>query len=202
MKNGIVIRLSLPNIEQELLAKPDKLFAGMFEFAVQHRPSVLFVDDLESLFNTQSQLCKKLKVAFFDQLRCFLKSFQREEGVVVVGAYSKCQVYIGYEEYFKYFKLRVGLPIQNDEAAKCEIVKVCMRDIANDLSEEDFMELAKKMKAKSAGHVSRVMKDSLRYPLRAVRDATHFKMVSLSANFKLNIFKSKIADFTLAKNAH
>lgn len=188
LKNTIVLHISLKNIDPELLAKPDKLLAGMFDYAVRRQPSVLFIDDLESLFDNESQLCSTLKVEFFAHLGNFVKSSQ-QEGVVVVGAYSKGEIPKSYNsiELFGCFKSKVALQIQNDELAKRDILKIYLRKEANNLSEEDLMVLAKKLKKYSAGHVGRVVKDSLRYPLRAVREATHFKKVSLVTHFESRI---------------
>ena len=164
-KKGKVFRLSFLTIKQELLSKPDKFFAGVFEFIEQNRPSLLFFDDLDFL-----------KDAFLNQLKNFLKLTKAVEGVVVVGATER-----GSEKLSRIFDLKIRLSGQIDHLAKCEIVKVCMRDVANELSEQDFMALGVKMKYWSAGEINENMKEIVRYSLRSVRDATHFKKVSVSA---------------------
>uniref|UniRef100_A0A7S2T4E7 Vesicle-fusing ATPase n=1 Tax=Chloropicon primus TaxID=1764295 RepID=A0A7S2T4E7_9CHLO len=165
--------VSSSDLVSKWLGESEKLVANLFNMARENAPSIIFIDEIDSLCSArgdnESEAARRIKTEFLVQMQGVGHNSDR---VLILGAtnlpYSLDQA------VRRRFDKRIYIPLP-EEHARATMFKIHLGETPNDLTDADFAELARKTEGLSGSDVAVVVKDVLFQPVRRTQDATHFK---------------------------
>jgi len=167
--------VSSSDLVSKWLGESEKLVANLFNMARESAPSIIFIDEIDSLCSArgegESEAARRIKTEFLVQMQGVGHNSDR---VLILGAtnlpYSLDQA------VRRRFDKRIYIPLP-EEHARATMFKVHLGETPNDLTDADFNELASKTEGLSGSDIAVVVKDVLFQPVRRTQDATHFKPI-------------------------
>ncbi|RWS29952.1 vacuolar protein sorting-associated protein 4B-like protein [Leptotrombidium deliense] len=173
--NSTFFSLSSSNLVSKWLGESEKLVKNLFTLARQHRPSIIFIDEIDSLCSSrsdnESESARRIKTEFLVQMQGVTAD---DDGILVLGATNIPWVLDS--AIRRRFEKRIYIPLP-EEHARAEIFKIHIGNTANTLSDDDYKILAKRTERFSGADISVLVRDALMQPVRKVQSATHFKRV-------------------------
>ncbi|KAF7275100.1 hypothetical protein GWI33_012184 [Rhynchophorus ferrugineus] len=167
--------VSSSDLVSKWLGESEKLVRNLFELARAHKPSIIFIDEVDSLCSSrsdnESESARRIKTEFLVQMQGVGND---TEGILVLGATNIPWVLDA--AIRRRFEKRIYIPLP-EEHARVTMFKIHLGNTRNELSEEDIKELAKKTDGYSGADISIVVRDALMQPVRKVQTATHFKRI-------------------------
>ncbi|GBL91158.1 Vacuolar protein sorting-associated protein 4B [Araneus ventricosus] len=174
--NSTFFSVSSSDLVSKWLGESEKLVKNLFELARQHKPSIIFIDEIDSLCSSrsdnESESARRIKTEFLVQMQGVGND---NDGILVVGATNIPWVLDS--AIRRRFEKRIYIPLP-EKNARCSIFKLSIGDTPNDLKDNDFKILAEKTEGFSGADISVLVQDALMQPVRRVQTATHFKKVS------------------------
>ncbi|XP_054165243.1 vacuolar protein sorting-associated protein 4-like [Oppia nitens] len=174
--NSTFFSVSSSNLVSKWLGESEKLVKNLFEMARQHKPSIIFIDEIDSLTSTrsdtESESARRIKTEFLVQMQGV---GQDNDGILVLGATNIPWVLDA--AIRRRFEKRIYIPLP-EEHGRVVIIKMNIGNTPNSLTEQDIRILAKKTDGFSGADISVLIRDALMQPVRKVQSATHFKKVS------------------------
>lgn len=173
--NSTFFSVSSSSLVSKWLGESEKLVKNLFELARQHKPSIIFIDEIDSLCSSrsdnESESARRMKTEFLVQIQGVGNDMS---GILVLGATNipwvlDSAILRRFEK-----KIYIGLP---EEPARQTIFKIHIGNTPNTLTDEDFRALAKKTGRYSGADISVLVRDALMQPVRKVQSATHFRRV-------------------------
>ncbi|CDW58081.1 vacuolar protein sorting associated protein 4A [Trichuris trichiura] len=168
--------VSSSDLVSKWLGESEKLVKNLFTLAREHKPSIIFIDEIDSLCSTrsdnESESARRIKTEFLVQMQGVSTD---NDGILVLGATNIPWVLDA--AIRRRFEKRIYIPLP-DAAARKEIFKLHISNTPHSLSERDFKLLGEKTEGYSGADISIVVRDALMQPVRKVQTATHFKRVS------------------------
>ncbi|CAK9829467.1 Vacuolar protein sorting-associated protein 4 [Anthophora retusa] len=157
------------------LGESEKLVKNLFELARQHKPSIIFIDEVDSLCSSrsdnESESARRIKTEFLVQMQGVGSD---NDGILVLGATNIPWVLDA--AIRRRFEKRIYIPLP-DEQARVIMFKLHLGSTSHCLTEEDFKKLAAATDGYSGADISIIVRDALMQPVRQVQTATHFKRV-------------------------
>jgi len=151
---------------------------SLFELARQNRPSIIFIDELDSLCSSrsdsESESARRIKTEFLVQMNGVGND---EEGVLVLGATNIPWVLDAAIRRRFEKRIYISLP---DAPARTRIFQIHLGSTPNSLTPQDYRTLGEMTEGYSGSDIATVVRDALMQPVRAVQTATHFKPVYVS----------------------
>ncbi|XP_076272571.1 vacuolar protein sorting 4 [Rhynchophorus ferrugineus] len=173
--NSTFFSVSSSDLVSKWLGESEKLVRNLFELARAHKPSIIFIDEVDSLCSSrsdnESESARRIKTEFLVQMQGVGND---TEGILVLGATNIPWVLDA--AIRRRFEKRIYIPLP-EEHARVTMFKIHLGNTRNELSEEDIKELAKKTDGYSGADISIVVRDALMQPVRKVQTATHFKRI-------------------------
>ncbi|CAG2101635.1 unnamed protein product [Medioppia subpectinata] len=173
--NSTFFSVSSSNLVSKWLGESEKLVKNLFEMARQHKPSIIFIDEIDSLTSsrsdTESESARRIKTEFLVQMQGVGND---NDQVLVLGATNIPWVLDA--AIRRRFEKRIYIPLP-EEHGRLEIIKINIGNTANSLNDQDMRVLAKKTHGFSGADISVLVRDALMQPVRIVQSATHFKKV-------------------------
>ncbi|KAB0792491.1 hypothetical protein PPYR_14450 [Photinus pyralis] len=173
--NSTFFSVSSSDLVSKWLGESEKLVRNLFELARQHKPSIIFIDEVDSLCSArsdnESESARRIKTEFLVQMQGVGHD---SEGILVLGATNIPWVLDA--AIRRRFEKRIYIPLP-EEAARLVMFKLHLGNTPTQLSEEDLKVLAKKTEGYSGADISIVVRDALMQPVRKVQTATHFKRI-------------------------
>ncbi|KAL7673020.1 hypothetical protein ACOME3_007893 [Neoechinorhynchus agilis] len=186
--NSTFISVSSSDLLSKWLGESEKTVRSLFELARLNKPSIIFIDEVDSLCSSrsdnESESARRVKTEFLTQMQGVGTESDR---VLVLGATNipwcldaairrrfEKRVYIPLPDLnarVQMFKLHLGNSLQASAS-------VTRSDCIHSLNEKDFRLLADKSEDYSGADISIVVRDALMMPIRKVQTATHWKWVS------------------------
>jgi len=165
--------VSSSDLVSKWLGESEKLVANLFNMARESAPSIIFIDEIDSLCSArgegESEAARRIKTEFLVQMQGVGHNSDR---VLILGAtnlpYSLDQA------VRRRFDKRIYIPLPEPHA-RATMFKVHLGETPNSLTDADFHSLAAKTEGLSGSDVAVVVKDVLFQPVRRTQDATHFK---------------------------
>lgn len=149
---------------------------NLFELAREHKPSIIFIDEIDSLCSSrsdnESESARRIKTEFLVQMQGVGHD---TEGILVLGATNIPWVLDA--AIRRRFEKRIYIPLP-EEHARHVMFKLHLGNTVTQVSDEDLKVLAKKTDGYSGADISIVVRDALMQPVRKVQTATHFKKVT------------------------
>ncbi|GLG98818.1 Vacuolar protein sorting-associated protein 4B [Gryllus bimaculatus] len=173
--NSTFFSVSSSDLVSKWLGESEKLVKNLFELARQHKPSIIFIDEVDSLCSArsenESESARRIKTEFLVQMQGVGND---NDGILVLGATNIPWVLDA--AIRRRFEKRIYIPLP-EEHARLLMFKLHIGNTPHTLTEEDFKTLAKKTEGYSGADISIVVRDALMQPVRKVQTATHFLRV-------------------------
>ncbi|XP_012680759.1 vacuolar protein sorting-associated protein 4B-like [Clupea harengus] len=173
--NSTFFSISSSDLVSKWLGESEKLVKSLFSLARDHKPSIIFIDEIDSLCgsrsDTESEAARRIKTEFLVQMQGVGND---NEGVLVLGATNIPWTLDS--AIRRRFEKRIYIPLP-EEGARSIMFKLNLGTTPNDLSEADFATLGHKSEGYSGADISVLVRDALMQPVRKVQSATHFKQV-------------------------
>ncbi|KAE9550327.1 hypothetical protein FO519_006459 [Halicephalobus sp. NKZ332] len=175
-QNSTFISVSSSDLVSKWLGESEKLVKQLFEIARQNKPSIIFIDEVDSLCSSrsdnESESARRIKTEFLVQMQGVGND---SDGILVLGATNIPWVLDA--AIRRRFEKRIYIPLPEVNARK-DMFKLHIGNTDHNLNDEDFKLLASKTEGYSGHDISMVVRDALMQPVRKVQSATHFKRVS------------------------
>jgi len=173
--NSTFFSVSSSDLVSKWLGESEKLVKNLFDLARTHKPSIIFIDEVDSLCSSrsdnESESARRIKTEFLVQMQGVGHD---TEGILVLGATNIPWVLDAAIRRRFEKRIYIGLP---EEHARLVMFKLHLGNTPTHLTEEDLKVLAKKTEGFSGADISIVVRDALMQPVRKVQTATHFKRV-------------------------
>jgi len=173
--NSTFFSVSSSDLVSKWLGESEKLVKNLFELARQHKPSIIFIDEIDSLCSSrsdnESESARRIKTEFLVQMQGVGNDM---DGILVLGATNIPWVLDS--AIRRRFEKRIFIPLP-EEHARLTMFKIHLGSTAHVLTEEDLRTLAKNTEGYSGADISIVVRDALMQPVRKVQMATHFKFI-------------------------
>jgi len=173
--NSTFFSVSSSDLVSKWLGESEKLVRNLFELARAHKPSIIFIDEVDSLCSSrsenESESARRIKTEFLVQMQGVGTD---NDGILVLGATNIPWVLDS--AIRRRFEKRIYIPLP-EEHARLVMFKIHLGNTAHCLTEENLKQLAKQTEGYSGADISIIVRDSLMQPVRKVQTATHFKRV-------------------------
>ncbi|KAK0092579.1 hypothetical protein PV327_003303 [Microctonus hyperodae] len=174
--NSNFLSVSSSDLVSKWLGESEKLVKNLFELARQRKPSIIFIDEIDSLCSSrsdnESESARRIKTEFLVQMQGVSND---NDGILVLGATNIPWVLDAAIRRRFEKRIYIGLP---EEHARGTMFKIHLGNTAHNLTEEDFRKLAAETEGYSGADISIIVRDALMQPVRLVQTATHFKRVT------------------------
>lgn len=184
--NSTFFSVSSSDLVSKWLGESEKLVKNLFELARQHKPSIIFIDEIDSLCSSrsdnESESARRIKTEFLVQMQGVGNDM---DGILVLGATNIPWVLDS--AIRRRFEKRIFIPLP-EEHARLIMFKLHLGNTTHTLTEEDLKVLAHNTEGYSGADISIVVRDALMMPVRKVQTATHFKVSLFSLFFSLLTF--------------
>ncbi|XP_064611882.1 vacuolar protein sorting-associated protein 4A-like [Liolophura sinensis] len=169
-----VLRASVYDFTSKYMVDGDRRLRELFSYAKEHAPSILIFDDIEGLFQRDSETCRRLLTEWMVQ-------FTGLTGLTFVLALTLSPWEID-AAIRKRFSKRIYVPMP-DIAARAEMFRSFLSpphltaETCPELTTEDYDELAHKTHGFSAADISVVTRDTMMAPIRELQTAKYFRKI-------------------------
>merc|ERR1712179_8726 len=176
--NSTFFSVSSSDLVSKWLGESEKLVKNLFEMAREQKPSIIFIDEIDSLCSSrsdnESESARRIKTEFLVQMQGVGND---NDGILVLGATNIPWVLDS--AIRRRFEKRIYIPLP-EAHARTAMFKLNMGSTNANLTEDQYRQLGSNDKSDgySGADVSLVVRDALMQPVRRVQNATHFKMVS------------------------
>mmetsp|Transcript_31210 Transcript_31210/g.88469 ORF Transcript_31210/g.88469 Transcript_31210/m.88469 type:complete len:437 (-) Transcript_31210:198-1508(-) len=170
--------VSSSDLVSKWMGESEKLVSQLFALARERAPSIVFIDEIDSLCSSrgdsgESEAARRIKTEFLVQMQGVGKGDKR---VLVLGATN--MPYNLDQAVRRRFDKRIYIPLPEGQA-RATMLKIHLKDTANNLTDQDFKELGEQLHGFSGSDCAVLVKDVLFEPVRKTQDATHFKSVNI-----------------------
>ena len=168
--------VSSSDLVSKWLGESEKLVRNLFEMARERKPSIIFIDEVDSLCSSREgggggsggDSTSRIKTEFLVQMQGVGKD---QDGVLVLGATNIPWALDS--AIRRRFERRVYIPLPSADA-RAQIFRLNAGKV---LRKREFKELASRTEGYSGADISVIVRDAMMQPIRSVQTATHFKRV-------------------------
>ncbi|KAH7727578.1 vacuolar protein sorting-associated protein 4B [Aphelenchoides avenae] len=175
-QNSTFFSVSSSDLVSKWLGESEKLVRNLFELARENKPSIIFIDEVDSLCSsrsdTESESARRIKTEFLVQMQGVGND---TDGILVLGATNIPWVLDA--AIRRRFEKRIYIPLP-DMNARRDMFRLNVGDTLNSLTDADYRTLAEKTDGYSGHDINMVVRDAIMQPVRKLQGATHFKRVS------------------------
>ncbi|KAL6967034.1 Vacuolar protein sorting-associated protein 4B [Sarracenia purpurea var. burkii] len=165
--------ISSSDLVSKWMGESEKLVSNLFQMARDSAPSIIFIDEIDSLCGqrgegNESEASRRIKTEVLVQMQGV---GHNDDKVLVLAATNT--PYALDQAIRRRFDKRIYIPLP-DLKARQHMFKVHLGDTPNNLTENDFENLASKTEGFSGSDISVCVKDVLFEPVRKTQDAMYF----------------------------
>lgn len=168
--------VSSSDLVSKWLGESEKLVKNLFSMAQKEKPSIIFIDEVDSLCGSrsdnESESARRIKTEFLVQMQGVGHD---SDGILVLGATNIPWALDS--AIRRRFEKRIYIPLP-EELARRRMFTIHIGNTPNKLTDEDIKLLASKTDGFSGADIGVLVRDALMQPIRRVQSATHFKHVS------------------------
>lgn len=173
--NSTFLSVSSSDLVSKWLGESEKMVKTLFQMAREQRPSIIFIDEVDSLCGSrsdnESEASRRVKTEFLVQMQGVGVD---NSNVLVLGATN-----IPWQldsAIRRRFERRIYIPLP-EETARTTMFKLHLGDTKTNLTDNDIKTLGRMTDGYSGADIGIVVRDALMMPVRKVQRATHFKTV-------------------------
>lgn len=174
--NSTFFSISSSDLVSKWLGESEKLVKNLFELARENKPSIIFIDEIDSLCSSrsdsESESARRIKTEFLVQMNGVGND---SDGILVLAATNipwSLDAAIR-----RRFEKRIYIPLP-EPVARSRMFQIHLGKTPHHLQPEHFKQLGDMTEGYSGSDISIVVRDAMMQPVRAVQTATHFKKVS------------------------
>lgn len=165
--------VSSADLVSKWMGESEKLVKSLFEKARETKPSIIFIDEIDSLCGARgendSEASRRIKTEILVQMQGVGNN---SDGIVVLGATNiPWQLDSAIRRRFEK-RIYIPLPSQN---AREQMIQKNLGDVPHCVQREDFRKLSEMTDGFSGSDISVFVRGALMQPLRRLQLATHFK---------------------------
>jgi vacuolar protein-sorting-associated protein 4 len=169
--------LSASDLVSKWVGESEKLVAILFELAREKAPSIIFIDEIDSLCGSrggsgESESGRRLKTEILVQMQGV--NSKRGKTLVLAATNTPYQLDQAIRRRFDR-RIYIALP---DERARTDMFKIHLGETPHSLTDADFVYLGSKTNGFSGSDVSVMVKDVMFQPIRKTQEATHFRTLT------------------------
>lgn len=173
--NSTFLSVSSSDLVSKWVGDSEKLVKTLFQMAREQKPSIIFIDELDSLCSSrsdnESESSRRVKTEFLVQMQGVNND---NDQVLVLGATNLPWALD--PAIRRRFERRIYIPLPETNA-RVTMFKLHIGDTNNTLNENDFKQLGSVTEGYSGADIGVCVRDALMEPVRKVQRATHFKKV-------------------------
>lgn len=174
--NSTFFSVSSSDLVSKWMGESERLVKQLFAMAREARPSIIFIDEVDSLCGTrndgESEASRRIKTEFLVQMNGVSNDDQTD--VLVLGATN---IPWALDTAIKRrFEKRVYIPLPEPEARR-RMFELNIGSTPNSLTPKDLRQLAAQTEGYSGADIAVLVREALMQPVRRVMNATHFKPV-------------------------
>ncbi|CAI9118480.1 OLC1v1020059C2 [Oldenlandia corymbosa var. corymbosa] len=171
--NSTFFSISSSYLVSKWMGESEKLVANLFQMARESAPSIMFVDEIDSLCGqrgegNESEASRRIKTELLVQMQGV---GHNDQNVLVLAATNTPHALD--QAIRRRFDKRIYIPLP-DQKAQQHMFKIHLGDTSHNLMESDFESLAYKTEGFSGSDISVCVKDVLFEPVRKTQDAMFF----------------------------
>jgi len=167
--------ISSSDLVSKWLGESEKLVKNLFEMAREAKPSIIFIDEIDSLCSSrsdsESESARRIKTEFLVQMNGVGNDV---DGVLVLAATNIPWVLDSAVR--RRFEKRIYIPLPEAQA-RANMFKIHLGSTPNQLTADQYKQLGETTDGYSGSDVSIIVRDAMMQPVRKVQTATHFKRV-------------------------
>lgn len=174
--NSTFFSVSSSDLVSKWMGESERLVKQLFAMAREARPSIIFIDEVDSLCGTrsegESEASRRIKTEFLVQMNGVGNDDQSD--VLVLGATNipwALDVAIK-----RRFEKRVYIPLPDLDARR-RMFELNIGATPCSLAPKDYRNLAEQTEGYSGSDIAVLVREALMQPVRRVMNATHFKQV-------------------------
>lgn len=167
--DGTFFSISSSDLVSKWLGESERLVKQLFKLARENKPAIIFIDEIDSLCGSRSEgeneTSRRIKTEFLVQMQGVGND---NDGILVLGASN-----VPWEldpAIRRRFEKRIYIPLPDFQARIVQF-KIRIGKTPNNLSEEDFIELANATEGYSGSDIAVVVKEALMLPIRKCQTA-------------------------------
>jgi len=168
--------ISSSDLVSKWLGESEKLVKNLFEMARESKPSIIFIDEIDSLCSSrsdsESESARRIKTEFLVQMNGVGND---TDGVLVLAATNIPWALDS--AIRRRFEKRIYIPLP-EAPARTRMFQIHLGNTPHNLTSDHMKQLGEMTEGYSGSDVSIVCRDAMMQPVRAVQTATHFKKVS------------------------
>jgi len=170
--NATFFAVSSADLVSKWLGESERLVRSLFELALENKPSVIFIDEVDSLCSArgdgENEATKRIKTEFLIRMGGMVET----QGILVLAATNlPWSLDVAIRRRFEK-RIYIALP---EAGARAQMFRIHIGDTPNRLSQDDFKKLGDSTEGYSGADISIVVREALMQPIRFVQNATHFK---------------------------
>ncbi|CAH8500496.1 unnamed protein product [Schistosoma turkestanicum] len=165
--NSTFFSISASSLTSKWVGEGEKLVRALFSIARIHQPSVIFIDEVDSLLTqrseTEHESSRRIKTEFLVQLDGI--STNDDERMLFIGATNRPQELD--EAARRRFVKRLYIPLPTRSARK-QIVQRLLRQNHHTLQESDFWDIADRADGYSGADMANLCREAAMGPIRSL----------------------------------
>eukprot|EP00297_Palpitomonas_bilix_P005985 CAMPEP_0113888584 /NCGR_PEP_ID=MMETSP0780_2-20120614/12949_1 /TAXON_ID=652834 /ORGANISM="Palpitomonas bilix" /LENGTH=434 /DNA_ID=CAMNT_0000877441 /DNA_START=52 /DNA_END=1356 /DNA_ORIENTATION=+ /assembly_acc=CAM_ASM_000599 len=174
--------LSSADLVSKWLGESEKQVRTMFEMAREQKPSIVFIDEIDSLASArsdnESESSRRIKTEFLVQMDGVGQGL---DGVLILGA-TNLPWNID-SAILRRFQKRIYIPLP-DFPGRRVMLDIRIGKTPVDLDKEQLDEIASKTDGYSGSDITNLVQDAIMGPVRRLQRATHFKQIAVDGKQK------------------
>lgn len=159
--------ISASSLTSKWIGEGEKMMRALFAYARVRQPSVVFIDEIDSLLcqrsETEHESSRRLKTEFLVQLDGAATS--DEDRILIIGATNRPQELD--EAARRRLVKRLYIPLPESEARR-QIIDRLLRSVSHNLSSEEITQIANQLDGYSGADVTNLCKEASMGPIRSI----------------------------------
>ena len=180
---SMFFNISASSLMSKWIGESEKLVRTLFALASFYQPSVVFIDEIDSLLTSRSEneneASRRIKTEFLVQLDGAGTNI--EDRILIIGATNRPQEID--DAFVRRLSKRLYIPLPNKISRKQLIMRVLEKERKNnnkyDISEADIDDIIIKTKGYSGSDLINVCKEAAMMPIRSIEDITNCQLEHL-----------------------
>lgn len=158
--------ISASTLTSKWVGEGEKLTRALFAVAAKHAPSIIFIDEIDSLLtkrnDTEYEATRRVKNEF---LLRFQGVTTNEERILVLGATNRPQDLD--DAARRRFERRIYIPLPDPETRK-ELISILLNKVENTVTSEQVNEVIEMTNGYSCADIENLFKEAAMIPIRCI----------------------------------
>ena len=180
---SMFFNISASSLMSKWIGESEKLVRTLFALASFYQPSVVFIDEIDSLLTSRSEneneASRRIKTEFLVQLDGAGTNI--EDRILIIGATNRPQEID--DAFVRRLSKRLYIPLPNKVSRKQLIMRVLEKERKNnnkyEINETDIDDIVNRTKGYSGSDLINVCKEAAMMPIRSIEDITNCKLEHL-----------------------